>query len=118
MTSPVVNMPMKFVVIAAVALLCSSQVAVSQALAPTSTVLAAPQLKAMVTALDQFRAEGNMVDDYYVSITTDEHGIEVYFVPELVRSTTRPGLEKSKKRDVMYRLNPTGDKVLKVLFGQ
>lgn len=92
MTSPLAR-----IVVIAVALLCSSQVAGSQALAPTSTALAAPQLKAMVPALDQFRAEGNMVDDYYVSITTDEHGIEVCFVTELVKSATRPGLEKSKK---------------------
>jgi hypothetical protein len=85
---------------------------------PASIELTQLQLKAMTTALNRFQTDGNKVDDYSVLVTTWASGIEVVFVPELVKSSNMVGFERSTKSEIHYYLDTTGLRIIKVLLGQ
>lgn len=111
-------MIIKSIFVGLLLLLSMPQVTLASELQPPSVELSVLQLRAMATALDRFRSDGYMIDDYLAQIVSGKDGIKVIFVPELVKSDNLLGVEKSHKTEVHYYLDSTGMKVNKVLFGQ
>lgn len=114
----VASMIIKSVFVGLLLLLNVPQVTLASELQPPSVDLSVLQLRAMATALDRFRSDGYMVDDYLAQIVSGKDDIKVIFVPELVKSDNLLGVEKSHKPEVHYYLDSTGMKVTNVLFGQ
>ena len=83
-----------------------------------ATELSAPKLAAVAAATDRFRADGNKVEGYRLTVLERSDGIEVIFVPELIKSTNMVGFEKSSRPEVHYYLDVTGSEIRKMLLGQ
>lgn len=80
--------------------------------------LSSYELAAVTVATDRFRADGHKLDGYRLIVVERDEGIEVTFVPELVKSTNMIGFEKSNLPEVHYYLDATGLAIRKVLLGQ
>lgn len=92
--------------------------AISAARGASSLELSAPALSAVTTATDRFKADGNKMDGYRLMIFERRDGIEVVFVPELIKSSNMVGFEKSARPEVHYYLDASGSAIQKVLLGQ
>ncbi|WNL45782.1 hypothetical protein RKE25_20600 [Dyella sp. BiH032] len=80
--------------------------------------LSSYELAAVTVATDRFRADGHKLDGYRLIVVERDEGIEVTFVPELIRSTNMVGFEKSSAPEIHYYLDATGSAIQRILLGQ